>query len=148
MLARVQHFLRLWLTAKTGLSASFLLLGCAAAFAALASFIFLCVSLYAWAAVKLGPVFGALVTAGVFLIIAACSLAAASLSRSRARQRAALERAARSGGSALLDPRVVRIGLEAGRRIGWQRLIPIVLLGFLATQSVREQRARGDGDPI
>jgi hypothetical protein len=148
MLARVQHFLRLWLTAKTGLTASFLLLGCAAAFAALASFIFLCVSLYAWAAVKLGPVFGALVTAGVSLIIAACSLAAASLSRSRARQRAALERAARSGGSTLLDPRVVRIGLEAGRRIGWQRLIPIVLLGFLATQSVREQRARGDGDPI
>src|ERR1700722_4797514 len=132
MLARVQHFLRLWLTEKTGLSASFLLLGCAAVFAALASFIFLCVSLYAWATVKLGPVFGALAAAGVFLIIAVCSLAAASLSRSRARQRAALERAARGGGSALLAPRVMRMGFEAPRRIGWQRLIPIVLLGLLA----------------
>jgi amino acid transporter len=148
MLARIQHFLRLWFIEKTGLTATFLILACAAAFAALASFIFLSVSLYAWAAVKLGPVFGALATAGVFLVIAAFCLAAASLSRSRARQRAALERATRSGGSALLDPRVVRIGLEAGRRIGWQRLIPIVLLGFLAAQSVREQRARGGGDSI
>jgi hypothetical protein len=57
-------------------------------------------------------------------------LIAASLSRSRARLRAALERAARSGGSALFDPRVLRIGLKAGRRIGWKRLIPSVLLGF------------------
>src|ERR1700727_2921088 len=121
MLARVQHFLRLWLTAKTGLTASFLLLGCAAAFAALASFIFMCVSLYAWAAVKLGPVFGALVTAGVFLIIAACSLAAASLSRSRARQRAALERAARSGGSGPPDPRGGGIGSRGGGPPGWHR---------------------------
>jgi hypothetical protein len=58
MLARVQHFLRLWLTEKTGLTAGFLIPGCTAALAALTSFVFLCVSLYAWAAVKLGPVFG------------------------------------------------------------------------------------------
>jgi hypothetical protein len=66
MLAKLQQFLRLWLIEKTGLTAGFLVLACVAVVAAVASFIFLCVSLYAWAAVKLGPVFGALGTAGVF----------------------------------------------------------------------------------
>jgi hypothetical protein len=147
MLAKLQQFLRLWLIEKTGLTAGFLILACVAVVAAVASFIFLCVSLHAWAAVKLGPVFGALGTAGVFLVIAACSLAGTALSRSNARRSAALERAARSRGSALLDPKIVRMGMEVGRRIGWQRLIPIALLGFLATQFAQE-RARGRRDSI
>jgi hypothetical protein len=39
------------------------------------------------------------------------------------------------------------MGMEVGRRIGWQRLIPIALLGFLATQFAQE-RARGRRDSI
>jgi hypothetical protein len=93
MFANLQQALSLWLRENTGLTAHFLILVCIAVLAALVAFIFLCVSGYSWAAVELGPVFGGLATAGVFLTIAACCLAAATLSRARARQRAILERA-------------------------------------------------------
>ena len=57
------------------------------------------------------------------------------------RQRAILERAARAQGTrALIDPKVLSVAMQAGRALGWQRLIPLALLGFLATQWVREAR--------
>jgi hypothetical protein len=141
MFANLQQALSLWLREKTGLTANFLILLCIALVAALVTFIFLCVSGYAWAAVELGPVFGGLATAGVFLTIAACCFAAATLSRARARQRAILERAARSRRApALMDPRMLKIAMQAGRHIGWQRLIPVALIGFLGTQLVQERR--------
>jgi hypothetical protein len=141
MFASLKQTISLWFTEKTGLTVNFLIFLCIAVFAALVAFIFLCVTGYAWAAVELGPVFGGLATAGVFLTIAACCWAAATLSRARARQRAILERAARSRRApALMDPQMLKIAMQAGRYIGWQRLIPIASLGFLATQLVRERR--------
>ena len=105
--------------------------------------IFLCVSGYAWAAAELGPIFGGLASAGVFLAIAAGSFAVALSSRRRAQHRAALERARRSQGASLLvNPKTLQVVMQAGRHIGWQRLIPIVLIGFLATLFAREQRRR------
>jgi hypothetical protein len=147
MFASLQQTLTLWFREKTGLTASFLILLCIAVVAALEAFIFLCVSGYAWAAVELGPVFGGLATAGVFLTIAACCWAAATLSRARARQRAIFERAAHSRRtSVLMDPKMLRIAMQAGRYIGWQRLIPIALLGFLATQVAQERRHKNAPD--
>jgi hypothetical protein len=35
---------------------------------------------------------------------------------------------------------MLKIVMQAGRYVGWQRLIPIALLGFLATQLARERR--------
>jgi hypothetical protein len=143
MFANVQRTLSLWLREKTGLTANFLILLCIAGVTMVGAFISLCVSGYAWAAAQLGPVFGGLAAAGVFLAIAACCLAAAGWSRSNAKRRATLERAARSrNASALLDPKLLRVAMEAGRSIGWQRLIPIALLGFLATQVAQERRHR------
>jgi hypothetical protein len=86
MFANWQQTGSLWFRERTGLTANFLILSCIAVIAALVTFIFLCVSGYAWAAVEFGPVFGGLATAGVFLTIAACCWAAATLSRARARQ--------------------------------------------------------------
>jgi hypothetical protein len=140
MFASFQRTVSLWFREKTGLTANFLILLCIAVVAALVAFIFLCVSGYAWAAVEVGPVFGGLATSGVFLTIAACCWAAATLSRARARQRAILERAARSRRvPALMDPQMLKIAMQAGRYIGWQRVIPISLLGFLASQLARER---------
>jgi hypothetical protein len=91
--------------------------------------------------IQLGPVFGGLAMAGVFLLIAVVGAAASALARDRTRQRAILERAARAqGATALIDPRVLSVAMQAGRALGWQRLIPLALLGFLATQWVREAR--------
>jgi hypothetical protein len=74
-------------------------------------------------------------------LIAVVGAAASALARDRTRQRAILERAARAqGATALIDPRVLSVAMQAGRALGWQRLIPLALLGFLATQWVREAR--------
>ena len=141
MLANVQRTFGIWFREKTGLTASFLIFGGIAAAGALVAFIFLCVSAYAWAAIELGPVFGGLATAGAFLAIAASSLAAATLSRARVKRRAILERAARTRvATPLMDPKMLSMAMKVGRIIGWQRLIPIVLLGFLATQLAQERR--------
>jgi hypothetical protein len=35
---------------------------------------------------------------------------------------------------------VLSVAMQAGRALGWQRLIPLALLGFLAAQWVREAR--------
>ena len=149
MFANLQQTVSLWFREKTGLTANFVILSCIAVLAALVTFIFLCVSGYAWAAVEFGPVFGGLATAGVFLTIAACCWAAATLSRARARQRAILERAARSRRApALLDPQMLKIAMQAGRHIGWQRVIPIALLGFLATLLAQERRRERPPDEI
>jgi hypothetical protein len=40
----------------------------------------------------------------------------------------------------------LQVVMQAGRHIGWQRLIPIALLGFLATQFARQQRRRETSD--
>jgi hypothetical protein len=150
MFANLQRALNLWFKEKTGLTVVFLILVLVAVVTALLAFIFLCVTGYAWAAVELGPVFGGLATAGVFLAIAACCLAAALLSRAHARQRAVLERAARSRRTpALMDPKMLRAAMEAGRHIGWQRAVSMALVGFLAMQLAQERRGEpADNGPI
>jgi hypothetical protein len=141
MFISLQRTLSLWLREKTGLTANYLILLCIAVVTALTSFVCMCVSAYAWAAAELGPVFGGLATSGVFLAIAACSFVAATRSRAQTSQRAFLERAARTRpATPLLDSKMLRLAMEAGRNIGWQRLIPIALLGFLATQLAQERR--------
>jgi hypothetical protein len=141
MFASLRKTLSLWLREKTGLTANFLILLCIAVITALVAFIFLCVSGYAWAAAELGPVFGGLAAAGVFLAIAGCCLAASKLSRDHAQQRTVLERAARGRRTpAPMDPKMLKMAMEAGRNFGWRRLFPITLLAFLAAQLAQEWR--------
>jgi hypothetical protein len=143
MLANLQHNFRLWLKVKTGLTAAVVIFGCMAAVSALLAAVFLCISGYAWAAAELGPVFGGLASAAMFLAIAVCSFAVALSSRRSAQHRAALERARRNkGASLLINPKTLQVVMQASRHIGWQRLIPLALIGFLATSFAREQRRR------
>jgi hypothetical protein len=144
MLKNLQNNTILWLQAKTGLSVGFVISLAVAGGAAVLAFVFLCVTGYAWLSIQVGPVFGGLAMAGVFLLIAVLGAAAAILVRGRARQRAVLERAARAQGTrALIDPKVLNVAIQAGRALGWQRLIPLALLGLLTAQWVKEAR-RGD----
>jgi hypothetical protein len=149
MLKNLQNNIILWVQAKTGLSVGFLIsLGVAGGAVALA-FIFLCATAYAWLSIQLGPVFGGLAVAGLFLLIAVIGAAASALSRRQTRQRAIVERAARAQGTrALIDPNVLSVAMQAGRALGWQRLIPLALLGFLAAQWVREARREDVPDRI
>ncbi len=133
--------------AKSGLTPG-LFIGLAfAVLALLTAFALLCVAAYVWLAGLFGGIFAALIGAGFFLLVAALSAIFAAVARSRARQRAMLERAARAGiGAWLFDPKILSTVLEVGRSLGWQRLAAMALLGFLAAQWTRERRDDKDSD--
>jgi hypothetical protein len=98
MLKNLQNNIVLWVQSRTGLSGGFLISLAVAGGAALLTFVFLCVTGYAWLSIQLGPVFGGLAMAGLFLLIAVIGAAASALSRRQIRQRAIVERAARAKG--------------------------------------------------
>ena len=80
-------------------------------------------------------------------LIAGIGIVVCLLARRRARERAILERAARAHApSWLLDPKILATAVQVGRSLGWQRAIPLALVGFMAAQWAREHRARA-GEP-
>ncbi len=127
--------------ARSGVTSGlFIALGIAA-LAALTAFAFLTVAGYDWFAIQFGSVFAALLMTGIFLLIAVIAAVSAIAARSSAKQRAILERAAHAhAGSWLLDPKIIGAAVQVGRSLGWQRLLPVALLGFMAAQWAREYR--------
>jgi uncharacterized membrane protein len=145
------HDITLAVQARTGVTVGlFVALG-VLVLAALTAFAFLCVAGYDWFAIQFGSVFGALIMTGIFLLIAVIAAVSAMAARSGAKRRAILERAAHShSGPWLLDPKIVSAAISVGRSLGWQRLLPVALLGFMAAQWAREYRdersQKGDRD--
>jgi hypothetical protein len=138
MLKNIQRHVVLWIQARTGLTPVFVAgIGLAVAASAL-TLVFLCVSGHMWASSKMGPVFGGLAMAGVFLLIAAAGTAASIVARRQTRRTATLERARITGMA--IDSRMLQIALQAGRGLGWQRAVPLLLLGFLGLQWLQEAR--------
>ena len=145
MLKNWLHDITLAVQARSGFNASLLVWLAVVALAAMAAFAFLCVAAYAWLVPQFGAVFAGLIMAGVFVVIAAIGAIIFAVSRRRAKRRAILERAARAQGSSwLLDPKILGIAMQAGRAMGWERIIPVALLGLLAAQWVRERKS---GEP-
>src|SRR5690348_13720791 len=99
---------RLLLQAKTGLNASLFVWSALALAASSVLFAFLCVALYCWLALQLCAVFGALASAGVFLLLALIVVVCASASRGNTKKRAKLERAERVAATPVrfLDPQL------------------------------------------
>jgi hypothetical protein len=130
--------------ARSGITATVIVSMAVIGIALLVAFAFLCVSAYAWLAVLFGTVFAGLIMAGVFIVIALLAAFVCAVARRRARERAILARAARAHSpSWLLDPKLLNVAVEAGRTIGWQRIVPVALLGFIAAQWAREYREKG-----
>ena len=147
MLKGLMHEITLAVRSKSGVTPAFFFWIAIVTLAALAAFAFLCVAGYEWLAVQLGNVPAALIMAGIFALIAAVGMVICVLARRRARERAILERAARARApSWLLDPRLLAAGIQAGRALGWQRIVPVVLLAFMAAQWAREHREPGQRD--
>jgi hypothetical protein len=126
--------------ARSGVTAAFFVWVAVAVIASLAAFVFLCVAAYNWLALQLGAIDAGLILAGVFVLIAVIGAVACVVTRRQARQRALLERAARAHATSwLLDPKILGAVMQAGRTLGWQRIIPIALIGLLAAQWLRER---------
>jgi hypothetical protein len=142
------HDIKLALQARSGATPGLFVWLAIVAAASVTAFVFLCVAGYNRLALELGNVFAGLVMAGIFVLIALIGAIVAAMSRRRARERAILERAARAHASSawLLDPKILSVAMQAGRSLGWQRLVPIALLAFMAAQWAREQRERRPED--
>jgi uncharacterized membrane protein len=117
-----------------------------AAIAALTAFVFLCIAGYDWFAIQFGSVFAALLMTAIFAVVAIVAAVIGTTARQRARERAILERAARArAGSGLLDPKLLTLAVQLGRSVGWQRVVPVALFGFMAAQWLREYREQHRG---
>jgi hypothetical protein len=145
MLKNWTRDIRLAIQARTGASPALFVWATVMVLASVTAFIFLCVCLYDWLSLEFGGVVAGLMTAGTFIVIAAICAIICALARRRARERAILARAARAQApsSWLLDPKLLGTALQVGRRFGWQRIVPIALLGFMAAQWAREHREHG-----
>jgi hypothetical protein len=148
MLKNWMHDIALALRARSGLTGGFFVWLMIILLAALTAFAFLCVAAYDWLSLQLGSIYAALAIAGFFILVALIGALVAAIARRRARERAILERAARaqSASSWLLDPKILGAALQAGRTLGWQRIIPVALLAFAAAQWLRERGGRKSDD--
>jgi hypothetical protein len=146
MLKSWMRDLTLSIQARSGVTPALFVWLAIVALALLMAFAFLCVAGYVWASAQLGAVFAGLAMAGVFLLIALIGAIVFAVSRSRAQQRAIMERASRAQASPswLLDPKVLGIAMQAGRTIGWERVIPVALLAFLAAQWLLRDRHQSE----
>jgi hypothetical protein len=146
MLKGWMHQITLAIQTKSGLSLAVVAWLGVIVFASLMAFIFLCVAAFEWLSRSLhdGGVFAGLIMAGIFVLIAAIGAVVCAVARRRIRERAILERAARAHApSWLLDPKILSAAVQAGRALGWQRVVPVALLGFMAAQWAREYRDHG-----
>jgi hypothetical protein len=143
--------LALAVQSRSGITAGFLIWIFVAAFALSTAFVFFCVAAYVWLSLQFGGVYAGLIVAGFFVLVALIAAIVAAAARRRARERAILQRAARAHASTswLLDPKILAAAMQAGRAIGWQRIVPLALLGFLAAQWARDrgQSPADESDP-
>jgi hypothetical protein len=147
MFGALTREIRLAIQAKSGASAVVLVWMGVFVFALLTAFVFLCVAGYAWLALRYDSVIAGLIMAGIFFVVAIIAAIASALVRRRVRERAILARAARAHApSWLLDPRILNAAVSAGRSFGWQRIVPVALLGFMVAQWARENRDHGKKD--
>ena len=127
--------------ARSGASPALFVCAAVAALASLTAFAFLCVAGYDWFAIQFGSIFAALLMTAIFAVVAIIAAVIGVAARQRARERAILERAARArAGSGLLDPKLLTLAVQVGRSVGWQRVVPVALFGFMAAQWLREYR--------
>jgi uncharacterized membrane protein len=145
MFKGLMHDMVLAVQTRTGITTSFIVWLAIVVLAALTAFAFLCVAAYDWLSLQMSGVYAGLAMAAIFVVIAIIGLIVCLLARRQARERAILERAARAHApSWLLDPKILATAVQVGRSLGWQRVIPLALVGIMVAQWAREHRTRRD----
>jgi hypothetical protein len=131
--------------ARNGISAGVLVWLAVVAVALFVAFVFLCVAGYQWLAFAYGSVNAGLIMAGIFVAVAIVAAIVSAFIRRRNRERAILARAAKAHApSWLLDPRFLATAVQVGRELGWERIVPIALVGILAAQWARRRRDKDE----
>jgi hypothetical protein len=113
---------------------------------------FFCAAAFVWLASRYDGVSAGLILGGGFLVLAILAAFAGWLTRRHNIAQARLELAPRSQSSGWLDPRLLTVGLEIGRTLGWRRLATLAAVAVLAAGLGKEwlgagRRGTGEGDP-
>ena len=140
----IRHF-TLTAQAKTGFTPQILIWALVAVIGALATLAFLSLAAFFWLANLYGAVTAALIVAGFYFLVALIAVICALAIRRRTAERAQLALAARSNAH-LLDPRLVAVGLQVGRAVGWRRLLTIAAAGALVAGVAKEFQRRQPQD--
>jgi hypothetical protein len=138
--------LALMVTVRTGFSAQIIVCFAIAAVAMVMAAGFLCAAAFVWLASRYDALTASLILAGVFLLIAVIAAIAGALARRRNIERARLELAARKAAN-WLDPRMITVGLEIGRTIGWRRIVTLAGVAMFAAGLAKEWFAASDKKP-
>jgi hypothetical protein len=139
--------LALMVTVRTGFSAQIVVCFVIAAVAMVLTVGFLCAAAFVWLAGRYDPLTASLILAGVFLLIAVIAVVAGALARRRNIERARLELAARKAAAGWLDPRLLSVGLEIGRTIGWRRIISLAGVAIFAAGLAKEWTGSSEKKP-
>jgi hypothetical protein len=137
--------------ARTGLGPSLIVWSVIAVVSLMLALGFFCVAAFVWLAGRYDPLTAGLILAGVFLAIAIIAAIAGWAARRRNIERARLALAARSR-AGWLDPKLLAVGIEIGRTLGWRRLITLAAAGLFAAGAAkewfaaRETRENGDAE--
>jgi Ca2+/Na+ antiporter len=141
-------FRRIALSAKarTGFGPA-LVVWCLIALVALAlALVFFCVAAFVWLANRYGGVTAGLLLGGGFLLVAIVAAIAGWATRRRNSERARRELAARSQ-AAWLDPKLLTVGMQIGRSLGWRRLATLAAVAVLAAGLGKEWFGAGAKEP-
>src|SRR6266540_3778793 len=135
------HHLALSAKARTGFSTHIVVWAAIAAVSSATMFVFLCVAAFVWLADRYGAVTAGLVMAGSFFVITLIAVVSVIISRRRTIERARIELAARGS---WLDPRLLGVGVQVGRAIGWRKLASLAAVAILAAGLSKEWFGRDE----
>jgi hypothetical protein len=139
-------YLRLTAKARTGVSGNVVVSGVVVVWAALATLLWLSITLFAWIARRYDdPVLAGLVLSGIYFCIALIFGIAIVIARRLARQKAEAVLAARK--SPLFDSSMIAVGFQIGQAIGWRRLVSLAGVALLASGLAKEWLAHREPPP-
>jgi hypothetical protein len=131
------RYLRLKAQAQIGLSPGVVIFGILAVLCAATTLILLVLAAFIWLTDRYTPLTAALVLFGFFLLLTILAGIGSLVSRHTTIVRAQREMRAR-GASPLYDPKMLGVGLQLARSVGWRRMVPLVAIGIIAAGVARE----------
>jgi hypothetical protein len=126
-----RRYLELQAQAKTGLSSGLFVWALLAVVFGVLTAGFVLLIAFIWLAERYSPLTAAMVLAGLFLLATIVAAVSCLWSRRRTIEQAELALAARRT-AVWLDPKVLGGAIQAGRAVGWRKLVPLLAIGMLA----------------
>ena len=127
---------------RAGLSAGIAIWAAVAVVALAVALTFLLLAAFLWLTDRYDAVIAGLVLGTAFLALALITILGCVMARrrniERARQELEMRRHATSVQATLLDPKLMAMGLQMGRAIGWRKLAPLAVVALIAAGLARE----------